>query len=49
VKGGDYLAEMLVETPVVVAHGGEVRIVDYVSPHSTSGLIARVRSAGTLQ
>ncbi|GAA4736438.1 bifunctional D-glycero-beta-D-manno-heptose-7-phosphate kinase/D-glycero-beta-D-manno-heptose 1-phosphate adenylyltransferase HldE [Amnibacterium soli] len=45
-KGGDYLPEMLVETPVVEAHGGEVRILDYVSPHSTSGLIARAKAAG---
>jgi rfaE bifunctional protein kinase chain/domain/rfaE bifunctional protein nucleotidyltransferase chain/domain len=46
VKGGDYLPEMLVETPVVEAHGGQVRIVDYVSPHSTSGIIAKARAAG---
>ena len=45
-KGGDYLPEMLVETPVVEAHGGEVRILDYVSTHSTSGLIARAKAAG---
>jgi rfaE bifunctional protein kinase chain/domain/rfaE bifunctional protein nucleotidyltransferase chain/domain len=49
VKGGDYLPEMLVETPVVQAHGGEVRIVDYVSDHSTSGIIARARSTGAVQ
>jgi D-beta-D-heptose 7-phosphate kinase/D-beta-D-heptose 1-phosphate adenosyltransferase len=46
-KGGDYLPEMLVETPVVEAHGGRVRIVDYVSPHSTSEIIARARNAGS--
>jgi D-beta-D-heptose 7-phosphate kinase / D-beta-D-heptose 1-phosphate adenosyltransferase len=45
-KGGDYLPEMLAETEVVQAHGGEVRILDYVSPHSTSRLIARVRASG---
>ena len=44
-KGGDYLPEMLAETPVVEAYGGEVRILDYVSPHSTSELIARVRAS----
>lgn len=43
-KGGDYLPSMLEETPVVEAHGGEVRILDYVSPRSTSDLIARVRA-----
>lgn len=46
-KGGDYLPGMLVETPVVEAHGGRVQIVDYVSPHSTSEIIARARSAGS--
>lgn len=46
VKGGDYLPEMLVETPVVEAHGGQVRIVDYVSPHSSSDILARARTAG---
>ncbi|RIX31401.1 D-glycero-beta-D-manno-heptose 1-phosphate adenylyltransferase [Amnibacterium setariae] len=45
-KGGDYVPEMLEETAVVEAHGGEVRILDYVSPHSTTDLIARVRAAG---
>ncbi|WP_375386939.1 PfkB family carbohydrate kinase [uncultured Amnibacterium sp.] len=45
-KGGDYLPGMLAETPVVEAHGGEVRILDYVSPRSTGDLIARVRAAG---
>ncbi|MFD1720285.1 D-glycero-beta-D-manno-heptose 1-phosphate adenylyltransferase [Amnibacterium endophyticum] len=45
-KGGDYTPEMLVETPIVRAHGGEVRIVDWVSSHSTSGMLARARVAG---
>jgi rfaE bifunctional protein nucleotidyltransferase chain/domain len=45
-KGGDYLPEMLVETPVVEAHGGEVRILDWVSTHSTSKLIERAKAAG---
>ena len=49
VKGGDYTPEMLVETAVVEAYGGQVRIVDYVSPHSTSDLIARARAAGVEQ
>lgn len=47
-KGGDYLPEMLVETPVVEAHGGEVRILDYVSPHSTTELIARAKAVGNV-
>lgn len=40
-KGGDYTPEMLAETDVVRGYGGTVRIVDYVSPHSTSRIIAR--------
>ncbi|MDH2445399.1 D-glycero-beta-D-manno-heptose 1-phosphate adenylyltransferase [Amnibacterium sp. CER49] len=43
-KGGDYTPAMLEETPVVQAAGGEVRIVDYVSPHSTTSVIARARA-----
>jgi rfaE bifunctional protein nucleotidyltransferase chain/domain len=43
-KGGDYTPEMLEETPVVRAAGGEVRIVDYVSPHSTTSVIERARA-----
>lgn len=29
-KGGDYTPQMLAETPAVLAHGGQVRILDYV-------------------
>lgn len=43
-KGGDYTPQMLQETPVVTAYGGSVRIVDWVSPHSTSGILARARA-----
>ena len=46
-KGGDYTPSMLAETPVVEAHGGEVRILDWVSPHSTSGIIARAQAIGS--
>jgi rfaE bifunctional protein nucleotidyltransferase chain/domain/rfaE bifunctional protein kinase chain/domain len=46
VKGGDYSAEMLEETPVVRAYGGEVRTVDYVADHSTTALLERFRSLG---
>ena len=45
-KGGDYTAAMLPETPIVEAHGGEVRIVDYVRTHSTSEIIARAQALG---
>ena len=44
VKGGDYSPEMLEETPVVRANGGEVRTVDYVPDHSTTALLHRVRA-----
>jgi rfaE bifunctional protein nucleotidyltransferase chain/domain/rfaE bifunctional protein kinase chain/domain len=42
-KGGDYTAEMLPETPVVAAMGGEVHILDYLADHSTSAIVARSR------
>ena len=44
-KGGDYTPEMLPETQVVRELGGEVAILDYVADHSTSGIVARIRSA----
>jgi D-beta-D-heptose 7-phosphate kinase / D-beta-D-heptose 1-phosphate adenosyltransferase len=40
-KGGDYTPEMLPETPVVEALGGEVRILTYLADHSTSAIVAR--------
>lgn len=43
-KGGDYTAEMLQEASVVEGYGGEVAIVDYVSDHSTSAIIARTQA-----
>jgi rfaE bifunctional protein nucleotidyltransferase chain/domain len=42
-KGGDYTAEMLPETPVVEALGGRVCILDYLSDHSTSAIVARAQ------
>ena len=46
-KGGDYTPEMLQEAAVVEAYGGEVVILDYVSDHSTTKLVRRMReSAG---
>ena len=48
-KGGDYTPEMLAETPVVEAHGGLVRIVEWVSPHSTSDILARARAVGAAE
>ncbi|MDM7991189.1 D-glycero-beta-D-manno-heptose 1-phosphate adenylyltransferase [Arthrobacter sp. zg-Y877] len=46
-KGGDYSAQMLAETPVVEECGGRVRILDYVSDHSTTALVSRIRAGGT--
>jgi D-beta-D-heptose 7-phosphate kinase / D-beta-D-heptose 1-phosphate adenosyltransferase len=42
-KGGDYSPDMLEETPVVEAYGGEVRVLDYLSAQSTTELVARIR------
>jgi bifunctional ADP-heptose synthase (sugar kinase/adenylyltransferase) len=38
---------MLEEASVVEGYGGSVVIVDYVSPHSTSAIIARTRALPT--
>lgn len=43
-KGGDYTPEMLAETVDVHAVGGEVVILDYVSDHSTTEILGRIRS-----
>ena len=45
VKGGDYTADMLPETPVVRSYGGEVRTLGYVAEHSTTDTIARIRAS----
>ncbi|HEV7949718.1 MAG TPA: D-glycero-beta-D-manno-heptose 1-phosphate adenylyltransferase [Glaciihabitans sp.] len=42
-KGGDYTPEMLAETPVVQSYGGRVQILDYVSEHSTTETVNRIR------
>jgi D-beta-D-heptose 7-phosphate kinase / D-beta-D-heptose 1-phosphate adenosyltransferase len=42
-KGGDYTAQMLPEAPVVAGYGGTVRILDYVTEHSTTAMIDRIR------
>jgi D-beta-D-heptose 7-phosphate kinase / D-beta-D-heptose 1-phosphate adenosyltransferase len=44
-KGGDYTPQMLEETPVVEASGGQVRILDYVPEHSTTAVVRRIRTA----
>jgi rfaE bifunctional protein nucleotidyltransferase chain/domain len=45
-KGGDYTPQMLPEAAVVAEYGGTVRIVDYVSDHSTTAVIDRIRATG---
>jgi bifunctional ADP-heptose synthase (sugar kinase/adenylyltransferase) len=47
VKGGDYTESMLPEASLVRAQGGQVRFVDYVPDHSTSGLLDRIRGDQT--
>ncbi|MDV6236968.1 D-glycero-beta-D-manno-heptose 1-phosphate adenylyltransferase [Leptospira ellisii] len=42
VKGGDYTAEDLPETPLVREFGGEVRILPFVPGKSTSLLIQKI-------
>lgn len=46
VKGGDYTPEMLDETPVVRAYGGQVRTVGYFPDHSTTALVERLSHRG---
>lgn len=46
VKGGDYTPEMLDETPVVRAYGGDVRTVGYFPDHSTTALVERLSHRG---
>lgn len=44
-KGGDYTPQMLTETPVVERLGGRVRVLDYLSDHSTAAIVERIRDA----
>ncbi|WP_082845217.1 D-glycero-beta-D-manno-heptose 1-phosphate adenylyltransferase, partial [Rathayibacter tanaceti] len=45
VKGGDYNPDMLQEAAVVRSYGGTVTTVGYVSEHSTTEMVQRIRSA----
>lgn len=45
-KGGDYTPQMLPETPIVERLGGEVRVLDYLSDHSTTAIVGRIRAGG---
>lgn len=44
-KGGDYTPQMLPETPVVERLGAQVRVLDYLSDHSTTAIVDRIRTA----
>jgi rfaE bifunctional protein nucleotidyltransferase chain/domain len=43
-KGGDYAAKPLPERATVEGYGGRVVLIDVLPAHSTSALIARIRS-----
>lgn len=43
VKGGDYDAKALPETPLVLSYGGEVVILPTLAGRSTSNILRRVR------
>ncbi len=43
VKGGDYAPEEIVGREVVLARGGQIRVIPFVPGYSTSALLARVR------
>ncbi len=45
VKGGDYTAEMLPETPIVRAFGGQVVILPFLAGRSTSKLLEKLDEA----
>ena len=42
VKGGDYTAADLPETPVVEAYGGRVKILSFLEGRSTSDILKRI-------
>ncbi len=44
-KGGDYRADELPETPLVRSYGGRVEIIPFVPGYSTTGILARAKSA----
>ena len=48
VKGGDYQVEQMPETAVVLAHGGKVVTVPFVTGRSTTELVERILSSPKL-
>ena len=47
VKGGDYSRDTLPEAPLIEALGGRIEFLPYVEDQYTTGIIERVRKAGT--
>lgn len=45
VKGGDYQADALPETPIVRAYGGEVEIIPLLEGRSTTKLVEKLRQS----
>jgi len=43
VKGGDYEADLLPETPIVRSYGGQVVILPFLKGYSTTSIIERCR------
>lgn len=43
VKGGDYRPEGIAGGSCVIENGGEVKVLDFIEGHSTTGMIARIR------
>jgi rfaE bifunctional protein nucleotidyltransferase chain/domain len=44
VKGGDYSSKPLPERALVESYGGRVELIDYLPDHSTTNIIAKVKS-----
>lgn len=48
VKGGDYKPEQIAGADIVLANGGEVRIIDLLHGYSTSDIENRILKAGSI-
>jgi bifunctional ADP-heptose synthase (sugar kinase/adenylyltransferase) len=40
---------MLPETPIVERLGGQVRVLDYLSDHSTTAIVTRIRATAAAE
>ena len=43
VKGGDYSVEQVVGAPIVLAAGGEVKVLNFVESCSTTAIVEKIR------